>query len=508
MPVFASPVRAPSAPAPRGITRTLCLAFGIATALSGCSGGSGGDDGGGSGPAPGAQEPVALGAALPDTPGVQFAATAIAVSEANRHVPVQVVRTGPGAGRTVVRYLIGGGTATPGGDLSKVQGQLVWEDGQGGARTIDLQVFSDVESELDETVELILEPLEGDPVGADPLVITVQDAACSTTLPVRVEADLLLDEPCYRLASDLEVVGDAQLSVAAGTTLLADAGVGLRVRERATLVALGDALVPVTLAGTNVQPGWWRGVSIESAVLHRLEEVQIRDAIIGVDVSEGATLGGVVGGGIAGGSGAAMRLPLEAVAALDGGTVFDRGAGVVLTGTRLERETSLSLPALSTHYVLDGSLLVSGALEVLAGAELRFPAASRLLVDADGTLQALGSVEAPVVLRGTTFEPGFWAGVQLLGSTGDNRLEHAVITNGGSDATRDANLSLFGEGTRLRAADLVLAGSAGVGLWLDTRLPRVALTRIGFAENALAQVRRGATVGDLGGDEESDADGV
>lgn len=463
-----------------------------AALLVGCGGGGGGSAA--------TSEPSAPAAALPDSAGVSFSAQSVRAGEDVRHLPIGVTRTGAGHGRTVVAWRLREGSAHLGSDVAASEGRLVWEDGQSGERTIDLLVHSDLEQELPETLSLTLEPIEGDAPTMEPLSITIDDVACDAELTGTVASDRTLDAACYRMPSDVSVVGGARLMLTPGSTLIAGAGVRLDVVDDAILIAEGTPRRPVSLVGANRVSGYWQGVGIGSrSPLQQLVDVHVSDAVIGIDVAGTSALARLEGGAFDNTSVAAIRLPIADADVLGAATRITRSpGGVLLRDTTVRADVELTLPALSAHYSVNDNLLVSGAVSIAAGAELRFAQDRLMWVDRNGSIDAVGTADAPIVLRGTTAAPGHWRGVQLIDSAADNRLEHVTIAHGGRDVTRDGNLSLSGQATRLSARHVLLSDSAGVGLWLGGTLPDTLLDAMSFRDNAVAQVRRGTQTGDFG----------
>lgn len=472
----------------RSLRGTSALSL-LVLALAGCGGGGSG------GGTPAAETPVSLAAALPEGNAITFADASLRLEEATRYHEIEVRRFGEASTATSVDYRIIGLGAEPGVDVAAGNGRLEWATGDLSSRYIGLRVLSDVETELDEQFSVVLENLDGEErvAGTGRLDVTLVDSACSARLSGRLSSDTILTQPCYVLESSLEVVGNATLALMPGTTILAHAGVSITVSEEASIAGSGTATQPVVLAGVESGSGVWNGVRlISTSDTHVLQHVEILDASIGVDIGGDSKLLRFEANRFADIDGPAVRLPLAVAAYLDGNTRFESTAqGVAITDGRVEQTSPVNLRALDTHYLVTGSLIVSGPLAIEAGAELRFALDTQVYVSARGSFEAIGTEEAPVVLRGEQAEAGHWRGVHYVQSTSAaNRLSHVVIRHGGRDPARNANLGVEGDGTSLIATDVTLEQSAGYGLRIHGMSNRVTFESVDFADNRLVDEYR------------------
>lgn len=92
---------------------------------------------------------------------------------------LELVRSGGTAGiASVTIQAIAGGTATPGADFETISQTVTWADGQGGVRTINLNLLTDGLAEGNETILLELSAPGGAPLGTTTqLTINVADQA-------------------------------------------------------------------------------------------------------------------------------------------------------------------------------------------------------------------------------------------------------------------------------------------------------------------------------------------
>jgi hypothetical protein len=130
--------------------------------------------------------------------------------------------------------------------------------------------------------------------------------------------------------------------------------------------------------------------------------------------------------------------------------------------------------------LVDGvTVAAAGTLRIEAGATLRFPAGRTLQVQPEGTLIAIGTAEAPIVLRGTTAD---WIGVDVESGSADNALTFVSVERGGGGANlfgREAALQVR-EAGRLAVTDVGIVDAAGAGIAFfagaDATLTRVTVS--------------------------------
>jgi hypothetical protein len=119
------------------------------------------------------------------------------------------------------------------------------------------------------------------------------------------------------------------------------------------------------------------------------------------------------------------------------GLVACPGGEIVLPNCTLSSDittpTTLS-PATCATYSVSKTLNVSAALTVQPGAVLQFAANAGLLVTETGSLNATGTLSAPITFRGATATNGFWRGLAFRSNDPANKLVFASIAHAGSEA--------------------------------------------------------------------------
>ncbi len=456
-------------------TSSFCL--GMVLLLAAC--------GGGSGDAP---APVELGAALSAGDHVTLAQSAIVISEADRAGTVTVFRTGEANGEVTVRYRFVGQSATAGADFNAQDGQLTWSAGDVNPRNVPFLVASDIDSENAETFRFELFDINGmETLGETAaLSVTINDAVCSGNVASSIAGDVNLNAPCYRMQSDVDVSGNALVSVNAGTTIIADVGTSMTFRNESTIQSVGRSSLPVTFASATANQGSWRGIRLLStSALHRIEHTSISDAEVAVDVVEGGLLASFENNVVTNTSEAALSLSMAAAEQLGEGNHYalDNG-GIQLLPRRITQGQSITLPGQPAHYLLAGIISIAGDFTLEPGVELRMGLGAFMLISGQGSVNAEGTEQLPITIRGEEAMPGFWDGIQFVSSPNlRNRFSYTTISHGGGDPARAGNIVLDGAGSVLSLSNSALTHSAGYGLVQSSMNNQVTLENTVFTDN-------------------------
>jgi len=413
----------------------------VCSVLAACGGGGGGA---------GTDDPN-LGAALPAGDHIALSQTQMTLAEADRSGVIDVYRTGNGSGSVSVGYRFVAGSALSTSDFIASDGVLTWSDADTSVRRVSFVVNSDLLSESAESFRFELFDVTGTETLADAnaMAITINDSVCNAVVPAAVASDTSLSAPCYRMSTDVNVSANAQLSVSAGTTIIANPGTQLSVSGSASLRAVGNVTAPISFVGADRSAGSWRGVRLLStSALHQFEHVTISEADTALDVIAGGSLASFSHSAIANTVTAAMSLPLASVEQLGAGNSYpgNNGAIRVLPRTIQEGE-SISVPMQDTHYVLNGIMGIAGELQFQPGVELHMVKDAFLLVTGAGSINAVGTEFAPILIRGEQEIPGYWDGIQFVSSGSTlNQLAYVTVSHGGGDPARPGNIVFDGSG--------------------------------------------------------------
>jgi hypothetical protein len=250
------------------------------------------------------------------------------------------------------------------------------------------------------------------------------------------------------------------VTVQPGVTLTVEPGVEVRFRQwqgliiRGRLLATGSAAEPVLFTGTSAQPGWWNDiwlsgtaqapisgtlldhVVIEYAGHNRGANLRVqhaaatvRNSVIRYSSREGihALQRGVVDISNTSFTGngryaiwfedGSVDPALSALDASGNGPGSDGSGDVVALGAgAFTLQGAHVWEAAGIPYLVRGRPIVAreATLIVEPGTEARFAQGQSLLVN--GRLIARGLEEAPIVFTGSTPEPGWWSGIDIVGS--------------------------------------------------------------------------------------------
>lgn len=102
-------------------------------------------------------------------------------------------------------------------------------------------------------------------------------------------------------------------------------------------------------------------------------------------------------------------------------------SSIVNNGTEITWE-KLNVP----YFIGNAFIRTQTHLVLEPGVHLQFAANERMTIESDGRIRFKGTVNDKIVLEGTDEIKGFWQGVLLNSSMGNNEMEHIVIRGAGS----------------------------------------------------------------------------
>lgn len=144
---------------------------------------------------------------------------------------------------------------------------------------------------------------------------------------------------------------------------------------------------------------------------------------------------------------APVLLHLPQVAGLDAATVYSgsNGREYIQTYGQSILDDDLVLQKLDVHYRISRDragreTYVEKALTILPGVIMEFETAAGIVlgspgvdcIPTTGSLNAVGTMDNPIIFRGVTDGQGTWLGLGINSSTAANVLEYCQITGGGS----------------------------------------------------------------------------
>lgn len=329
-------------------------------------------------------------------------------------------------------------------------------------------------------------------------------------LPTNMTANTVLpdlfpgDIPDYYATSSVTVRDG--LTLEPGVVLECGSDVLLWVNgSSAYLKAEGTSDNRIVIRGVEKNKGHWRGISITSSnVNNNLDYVDImhagssdngaRRAAIRLQSNVGARLGiqnthisetdghalfvdgsnGILtsyaNNNFSDNEFAPVRLSAELVFALDKQSVYTnnmiQAIEVAAPGnTSSVFESSGTIKALSLPYHFLSSAIFDAAVTFEPGTVCLFNADLRLIVGTTGAIIADGTAASPIVISGLSQTPGSWRGIEISSPSGQNMINHAIISYGGSASGRGANIYMFGsQSARLTITNSTISHSQTYGI--------------------------------------------
>lgn len=114
-----------------------------------------------------------------------------------------------------------------------------------------------------------------------------------------------------------------------------------------------------------------------------------------------------------------------------------------LSGT-ISEDTTLEAGSL---YAVTDDVTISATLTIEKGTYVRFASNTRLLIGSDGKIDAQGTADDPIVMKGAEEVAGYWKGVEIHSSDVTNIIKHVHIMHTGSaELNSDARTAIMVEG--------------------------------------------------------------
>ena len=451
-----------------------------------------------------------------------FEKTAYVVAEDAMYVEVIIVRQGGKSGNISVEFDTTPDSATQDIDYEPVSTTLTWADGEDDAAVVRIPIRADLESEPDETFQVVLSnPTGGAVFDNDRASVTIQDRTCSD-VSEDITEDVTYPAGCYHVTRMIQASATATMNP--GATFLFDPEAGFSFSQSGSIQAVGNGDLPVLFTGGTRQPGAWSGIELfdTNTQQSHLDHVVVEYAGDAEDRCglriEGTTQMVLVDSRVqkSAGYGVCMEHDTEvtfqrnvltqnalgaawveanAVGQLDEASTYSgNGNDVVFVVTN----TSYVIEDQNWHkidadYLIEGRLWPQAHLTIEAGARLVFQEGGKLYLETGAALTALGTQDDPVVFTGLESTPGYWQGVELFDTDSqDNRFDHVVVEYGGDEgADVDANVVVAGT-SRLEITGSILCNSAGWAVLIGPQatINGDAQDSNSFSGNALGDIHR------------------
>ena len=358
----------------------------------------------------------------------------------------------------------------------------------------------------------------------DQVVITA-GAASSIEISSDITEDRTLEAgPLYIVTRRVSVRDGAQLTIEPGVRVEFQADAGLFIDGNASsLVAVGTSADPIVMTGEQQQPGFWRGVGIQSNnIQNEMTWVEIghgggsewtfisEAANIGLESDSRLTLtnstvknsdayglhgdksvnlSGFADNTFENNAEAAANITLPTAEALDGNSSFAGNTDAPYVRLYAQNVIDdMTLPSLAegTPYQVHGRSVVreSSMLTIEEGVRMAFGADAGLFIDGNGSsLVAVGTPSEPIVMTAIQEQAGFWRGIGIQSNNVQNEMTNVEVAyGGGSEWTfinEAANIGLE-QGSRLKLAQSTVRNSAAYGFHGDK-----SVDLSGFSQNIL-----------------------
>lgn len=316
---------------------------------------------------------------------------------------------------------------------------------------------------------------------------------------------------CHTIRDTLTI--DAPVTVSAGTMLKFKANAGLKIQPDGSLNATGTSDHPIVFTATDKTSGYWYGLYFKSRSSHnRLIHTKVLYAGGRRVGDRGSTLSRA--GGDVDPPSRAVLVDDHALLAMSHSTVAHSvGYGVeVLGGLRKFSHNTIKHSKIPMRLQLDavGKMAASNRftdnnknqidvignssldddatwqdfgipyniryldsinadLKLAPGVVLKMGEGAELVVEHQGSLHAVGTVDKPIVIKGWNDASGYWSTLKFSNRSNKNVLSHVRVSDGGGSDPYHAEILVPTQG-RLSVTHSVIANSKGYGVMIMGQL--------------------------------------
>ncbi len=354
-----------------------------------------------------------------------------------------------------------------------------------------------------------------DGTSTDKVLITAT-AAEPETLDANITAKTVLinrisnpNFPDYVVSKDIAV--SAELTINPGVVIAFARDTKFVINDNGgSLIAKGEADKKIRFEGREKTKGFWAGLQINSAsganVMEYVEithagaktftgtirggmglmggskaQMTIRNCTFaanngfGLYIGKGASLLGFANNTFKENSEAGILLDANNVKSLDENSVFTGGNGrnvVEIYSSMLDGNTSSEITWAvlkdKTPYRISETIGINIGWKILPGTIIEFGRDVVLRIE-DGYMDATGTKDNKIIFRGADASKGFWRGILFYTNSSKNIIEFAEISGGGSSrlvSGINANLGIYGTGSRMSVKNNTISNSAGYGVYV------------------------------------------
>lgn len=131
-----------------------------------------------------------------------------------------------------------------------------------------------------------------------------------------------------------------------------------------------------------------------------------------------------------------------------------------LTDAQFREPLTLTEPC----YIVNTFASVSASLTINPGTTISFGEGSALSLENGGSINAVGTAEKPIVLRGREHAPGYWTGLRIGSNSPGNHLSYVTVEDAGQKGGSDEGAVQVGVGARLSIDHTTIRNAASAGL--------------------------------------------
>ena len=131
-----------------------------------------------------------------------------------------------------------------------------------------------------------------------------------------------------------------------------------------------------------------------------------------------------------------------------------------LTSAQFREPLTLTEPC----YIINQYASVSAPLTINPGTTISFGESSALSLEDGGSINAVGTAEKPIVLRGREHSAGYWTGLRIGSNSPHNHLSYVTVEDAGAKGGSDEGAVQVGVGARLSIDHTTIRNAASAGL--------------------------------------------
>ncbi len=337
-------------------------------------------------------------------------------------------------------------------------------------------------------------------------------------LEAEIKTNLVLEDrvnnpdiPDY--VANQNVLVNAELTLKPGVVIAFARDARLEVNDgKGILIAKGDSAKRIRFIGKETTKGFWAGVVIRSAssgnvldyvdVLHTgskaltnvtkagmlviggsKAQISIKNSLFeknngfGLFAEQGAVLAEFTKNIFRENAEAGILLSADNVAQLDINSVFTGGNGrnvVEIFASQVSggpnKEVAWKGFKDKTPYRVLESLTIDAGLKLSPGVVIEMSRGAQISLDGENYLNAVGTTELPIVIKGIENTPAYWRGLICFSTSALNVFDYAEITGGGSTALvsgKKTNIAVYGSNAVMQIKNSKINNSGGYGIFVN-----------------------------------------